>query len=255
MKIVLCGGPTGPSLNIATKLMALPRCDELAIFTHEAGEWEKGKPNLSYLAEKCDLYHSCENINDAQLPWRPDIIVSVYYRHIIKPHIIQAAKGKIFNAHASLLPRNRGRSPIPWAIVNGDRTTGITYHYINSGIDTGRIILQAAIEIAEKETQESLFKKVDQAVIDYFPAALGLVMIGFPGVEQSGNGSYHKAGPPYGGEIDPNWTWGKIMRFIRAMAYPPRPYAHLDGAEIKDENDYKRALLERSRRNRQPIQK
>lgn len=248
MKVILCGGATGPSLEIAYMLAANSEVDDLAIFTHLPPESYEGTKTLLNVATGLDVWRSTNDINETRFPFEPDIIVSIYYRTIIKPRIIEMVNGKIFNAHTSLLPRNRGRSPIPWAIFTDDKWTGITYHYIDAGIDTGPIILQAAVQIDEDETQTSLFVKIDQTVINYFPAALSLVLAGWPGVVQRGIPSYHGAGPPHNGEINPDWPWAKIMRFVRAMTYPPLPYARLGEFEIKNENDYREALLERSKR-------
>lgn len=248
MKVILCGGPTGPSLNICDRLFTDPRVTDLAIYTHLPPESVEGQVTLLNIASTYGLWKSTNSINETRPPFEPDIIVSIYYRTIIKQHVIDSVNGRIFNAHTSLLPRNRGRSPIPWAIVNDDKMTGITYHYIDAGIDTGPIILQAAVQIADDETQASLFQKINQAVVDCFPAALELVLAGFPGIKQQGEPTYHRAGPPYDGKINPDWPWGKIMRFIRAMTYPPLPYAKFDGKEIKNEDDYRQALTDRYRR-------
>lgn len=248
MKVILCGGATGPSLDIARRLLKDDRVSDLAIFTHLPRESIEGIETLLDVVSQNNLWRSTNSINETRPPFEPDMIVSIYYRTIIKEAVIDSVQGRIFNAHTSLLPRNRGRSPVPWAIVNDDRWTGVTYHYIDAGIDTGPIILQGAVQITDGETQASLFEKINQAVVDYFPAALELVLAGFPGIKQRGEPSYHTAGPPHGGEIDSEWTWGKIMRFVRAMTYPPLPYAKFDGQEIKSEDDYRQALYDRHRR-------
>jgi methionyl-tRNA formyltransferase len=178
-------------------------------------------------------------------PVQPELIISVYYRHIISQDVINRVGGRIFNAHTSLLPRHRGRSPIPWAIVEGDHLTGVTYHYIDSGIDTGPIILQAVCQITDDDTQTSLFDKINRLVVANFPPALSLVLSGWKGVPQEGHSSYHFAGPPHRGQIDPAWPLGKIERFIRAMTYPPLPPAKLGDREIHNMDDYRKALYER----------
>lgn len=232
MKLFLCGqGPAAESV-LRNHLTPANGVEQVAVFTHPGA-------SIYNIAHAWQAQAITESVNNMDIwPFVPDIIVSIYYRTIIKSHVINQVQGKIFNAHTSLLPRHRGRSPIPWAIVEGDRQTGVTYHYIDTGIDTGCIILQAVCQISDKETQTSLFEKINNLVVAYFPAALSLVISNWRGVEQQGESLYHFAGPPYNGEIDPTWTDGKIERFIRAMTYPPLPYAKFKGQEIKSMSDY-----------------
>lgn len=240
MKLFLCG--QGPAAEAILRIhLASVKYEGLAVFTHPGA-------SIFGMAQAWELPVSLESVNTVSAwPFQPDVIVSVYYRTIIRQHVIDRVHGKIFNAHTSLLPRHRGRSPIPWAIVEGDRQTGITYHYIDAGIDTGRVILQAVCQISSTETQTSLFEKINDLAIAYFPGALALVLAGFAGVEQQGQALYHFAGPPHDGQIDPGWTHGKIERFIRAMTYPPLPYARLDGREVRSMADYYEVLNERGK--------
>lgn len=207
----------------------------IAVFTHEDG---KVGCSLTGIAKTIDCWHTTESINTAKWPFEPDIIASVYYRTIIQQHVIKRANGKIFNAHTSLLPKHRGRSPVSWAIIEGDKTTGVTFHYIDSTIDTGDILMQATTDINGNDTLETMFRKINRLVYDYFPAALELVKSGISGVKQSGEASYHKAGVPYDGKIDSDWPIGKIDRFIRAMIYPPLPPATFMGKEIYSLEEY-----------------
>lgn len=246
MKIIVCGfgQPLG---DILPHLVTRVSKKNVALYTH----YDKdpfGK-HVIRVAVELGIRKSLKNINESKLPFEPDIIASIGYRHIIEPHIIKAMNGRIFNAHASLLPRHRGRSPVPWSIIEGDQVTGVTFHYIDEKTDTGNIILQATTQINGDDTQASLFERLNILTTAYFGAALELVARGFEGVPQHGQASYHKVGCPYDGQIDPQWPWGKIIRFIRAMTYPPLPFAQFDGQEIKSEADYKEVLRERSKRH------
>jgi methionyl-tRNA formyltransferase len=251
VKIIVCGFGR-PIERVLPYLVNGLGSENVALYTH-ADEDQFGRHAIN-VATELDVWRSTNTINESKPPFEPDIIASIYYRHIIKPHVIKAVNGRIFNAHTSLLPRHRGRSSIPWAIIEGDQYTGITYHYIDQPIDTGNIILQAATQISSDDTQATLFDRLNFLVIAYFGAALELVNRKFEGLQQHGQGSYHKRGRPYGGEIDPAWSWDKIERFIRAMTYPPLPCATLDGKEIKTVADYKEVLRERSERHhKQPV--
>lgn len=208
---------------------------DLAVFTHEAPD---GTPDVRAVAKRLAVPCFTKDISRGELPFRPDIISSVYYRNIISPDVIQQCGDRIFNAHPSLLPRHRGCSAVPWAIIDGDTNTGITYHMIDEGIDTGNIVLQSSIEILPADTQADLYKHCIDRVVDFWPAAFELVKLGFQGVEQQGRGSIHRRGAPNGGEIDPSWSAEKIERFIRAMTYPPFPYASYEGSEVRSWEEY-----------------
>lgn len=235
MKIALCGfGVAGAW--VLCYLAEKYGVDNIAVYTHKDGRTGKG---LVELARELGCWVTTDSINDGYFPFEPDIIASVYYRIIIGQHIIDRVKGKIFNAHTSLLPRHRGRSPLSWAIICGDQYSGVTFHYIDAGIDTGPIIFQKAVELAPTETLVSLFDKINLVVFLYFPAALELVKLGVPGQKQDGKATHNPVGPPYGGVIDPeHMSFGLIERLIRAMTYPPLPYATYNGIEIKSFEDY-----------------
>jgi methionyl-tRNA formyltransferase len=251
MKVFLCGqGPAAESV-LRTHLTPANGVEQVVVFTHRDAGW------IDQL-RAWRIHYTFEPVNWLDLwPFEPDMIISIYYRTIITPAVIDRVGGRIFNAHVSLLPRHRGRSPVPWAIVEGDKHTGVTYHYIDAGIDTGPVILQAVCQVAENETQTSLFNKLNGLVIAYFPAALALALAGFGGVDQQGEANYHHEGCPYAGEIDPAWPVAKIERFIRAMHYPPLKPARFNGQNIYTWEDYKLALNEKHRatqsNNRLPV--
>ena len=182
-----------------------------------------------------------EDINDRAGDLKPwDLVVSVGYLRIIRQPVIDACR--VINCHYSLLPRHRGRSPVPWAIVDGDAMTGVTWHWVDKGIDTGRILVQAVCQIDADETQASLFDKLHALALDTWPAARTLAFDGVNGWQQRGEANYHRAGPPYGGVIDPLWFDTRIERFIRAMTYPPLPYATYNGWQVRNMKEYYDAI-------------
>ncbi|MDN3515533.1 MAG: hypothetical protein NG747_14185 [Candidatus Brocadia sp.] len=83
---------------------------------------------------------------------KPDLGVSISFAQIFKSNIIRIPKKGIINIHASLLPKYRGLMPNFWVLLNGEKETGITIHYIDEGIDTGRVILQERIAIPQHIT-------------------------------------------------------------------------------------------------------
>lgn len=91
---------------------------------------------------------------------KPDLIVVVAYGKILPDYIINYPKYGCINIHASLLPKYRGAAPIQWSIINGDKKTGVTTMKMDSGIDTGDILLTEETEIGEYETSEDLFDRL-----------------------------------------------------------------------------------------------
>ncbi len=92
----------------------------------------------------------------------PDIICVVAYGKILPKELLDIPKFGCINVHGSLLPKYRGAAPIQWAVINGDKTTGITTMYMNEGMDTGDIILQEETEIGEEETTGELWERLSK---------------------------------------------------------------------------------------------
>jgi methionyl-tRNA formyltransferase len=90
----------------------------------------------------------------------PDFLVTAAYGQILPKDILTVPRHIPINVHASLLPRYRGAAPIQWAIINADKTTGVTTMVMDEGMDTGDILLTAETAIAEKDTAGSLNEKL-----------------------------------------------------------------------------------------------
>ncbi len=94
---------------------------------------------------------------------RPDILFSFYYRQLIRTEILDIPKAGCLNLHGSLLPKYRGKAPINWVLVNGERETGVTLHYMTPRPDDGDIVAQERIAISDDDTAFTLHRKVAQA--------------------------------------------------------------------------------------------
>lgn len=92
----------------------------------------------------------------------PDVICVVAYGKILPKEILDIPKYGCINVHGSLLPKYRGAAPIQWAVINGDKTTGVTTMYMDVGMDTGDIILKQEIEIGENETTGDIWNKLSK---------------------------------------------------------------------------------------------
>ena len=91
---------------------------------------------------------------------KPDLMVTCAFGQILSKEILDIPTIGTINIHASLLPKYRGSSPIQWAIINGEKVTGITIMFTDAGVDTGDIILQDELEIEDTDTAGTLFDKL-----------------------------------------------------------------------------------------------
>ena len=92
----------------------------------------------------------------------PDVICVVAYGKILPKEILDIPKKGCINVHGSLLPKYRGAAPIQWAVLNGDKTTGITTMFMDVGMDTGDMILKQEVEIGEDETTGELWNRLSK---------------------------------------------------------------------------------------------
>lgn len=88
--------------------------------------------------------------------WKPDLIAVTAFGRILPPAILSLPPLGCINVHGSLLPKYRGAGPIQWAIINGERETGITTMLMDEGMDTGAMLLQEAIPITDDDTAATL---------------------------------------------------------------------------------------------------
>ena len=111
------------------------------------------------------IKENIEIINDIKA-LKPDIICVVAYGKILTKDILDIPHFGCVNLHGSILPKYRGSAPIQWAILNGDRTTGVTTIYMNEKMDAGDIILKQEVEIAEYETTGELWNRLSNIGAD-----------------------------------------------------------------------------------------
>ena len=90
----------------------------------------------------------------------PELIIVVAYGKILPEYVLNFPKHGCINMHASLLPKYRGAAPIQWAVINGEKKTGITSMFMEKGLDTGDMLLKCETEIGEYETAESLHDRL-----------------------------------------------------------------------------------------------
>lgn len=94
---------------------------------------------------------------------KPQLIAVVAYGKILPEYILDFPEYGCVNVHGSVLPKYRGAAPIQWAIINGDKTTGVTTQYMKMGVDTGDIIFTDETEILPDETYGELYTRLSQS--------------------------------------------------------------------------------------------
>lgn len=104
--------------------------------------------------------------------WEVDTIVLAGYMRIIGPTLLNAYKQNIINIHPSLLPKYRGVDALGQALANKDTLLGITVHYVDEGVDTGRIIKQLEFVVGKDESREEIEKKLHILEHNFYPTVL-----------------------------------------------------------------------------------
>lgn len=102
------------------------------------------------------------DIKDTLIQLNPDLFCVVAYGKILPKDILEIPKLGSVNVHASLLPKYRGAAPIQWAVLNGEKITGVTTMFMDEGMDTGDIILKQEVEIGENETTGELWERLSK---------------------------------------------------------------------------------------------
>ena len=168
MRIVFMGTPDFAAASL--KKLIDEKYDIAAVFTQPDKPRDRGM-KLSYspvkelaLENNIPVYQPTKlrdgTATELIKSLRPDILVVVAYGRILPDDMLEVPKYGAINVHASLLPKYRGAAPIQWAVLNGDKITGVTTMYLASEMDTGDIIYTAETEIGEFETSGELFDRL-----------------------------------------------------------------------------------------------
>lgn len=165
----------------------------------------------------------------------PDVICVVAYGKILPSEILEIPKLGCINVHASLLPKYRGAAPIQWAVLNGDKTTGVTTMYMDVGMDTGDMILKQEVEIGENETTGELWDRLSIIGADLLVKTLKQIEKGTaPRIKQSDD---FTMAPMLNKEISKiDWkekTAKQIKNLVRGLNPIMGAYSYLNGKKIK----------------------
>ena len=165
----------------------------------------------------------------------PDLICVVAYGKILPQELLDIPKYGCVNVHGSLLPEYRGAAPIQWAVLNGDKKTGVTTMFMNAGMDTGDMILKEEVEIGEDETTGELWNRLKM---------IGANLL-IKTVKEIENGTATRTKQPEEGTMAPmlskemakidweNKTANDIKNLVRGLNPIMGAYTFLDGKKIK----------------------
>ena len=165
--------------------------------------------------------------------YEADIFVVAAFGQILSEEILAMPKYGCVNIHASLLPKYRGAGPIQWAIIDGEKKTGVTIMQMDKGLDTGDMLLQKEVEIDKRETGDSLHDKL---------AAAGLIVEALPQIEagkltprrqNDEESCYAKMLHKSMGKIDWNMPAEKLDCLIRGLLSWPGAYTVFRGKNLK----------------------
>lgn len=166
----------------------------------------------------------------------PDVIVVVAFGQIIPESILKLPKYGCVNVHASLLPKYRGAAPIQWAVIDGEKESGVTTMQMDAGLDTGDMLLRETVKLDEKETGGSLFDKLSEVGAHLLIQTLDALENGTAVPEKQPA----ESPTPYAamltkkqGEIDWNQDAEKIECLIRGLNPWPSAYTHYRGKTLK----------------------
>lgn len=167
--------------------------------------------------------------------YNADIYIVVAYGQILSKQILDIPKYGAINVHASLLPKYRGAAPIQWAIINGEKTTGITIMYMDEGLDTGDMLLKKEIDITHSDNFLSLHDKLKNTGATLLIEALEKIQTNSIVREKQDDklSSYAKMITKNMGLIDFNDTTEQILNLIRALDPWPSSFAYYKNTALK----------------------
>ena len=241
MRIVLMGTPA----------FAIPSLGELIRSTHEvAGVVTQpdrprgrglrlGASPVKAEAQKEGLFVlQPEDLNDPEFleslgRLRGECFVVVGFR-ILPPAIFEMPPKGTVNLHASLLPQYRGAAPIQWAIINGEKKTGVSTFFIQQKVDTGDLILQEEVSIGEEETAGELHDRLAELGARLLLRAVDLIAEGcVTSVPQRGIPTPAPKIQPDHCRIDWNQTAIRIVNLVRGLSPYPGAFTFWNGKRIK----------------------
>ncbi len=243
MRIVFMGTPDYAAVTLQ-KLID-EKYDLLAVFAQPDKPVGRKQiltpPETKVLAEKHNIpVYQPKTLRDGEAfdilkELNPDAIVVVAYGKILPKEILSLPKYGCINGHASLLPHLRGSAPIQWAIVNGDKQTGVTTQLMDEGIDTGDILETAVVDIGNEETAEELFDRLSVISADLMISTLKNAEAGAlnPKKQNEDDATYAPIIKKEMAHLDFTKTADEICNAVRGFYSWPCAFCFINGKRIK----------------------
>ncbi len=165
----------------------------------------------------------------------PDYLFSFYFRQMMRAELLSIPSQAALNVHGSLLPKYRGRAPVNWVLVNGERETGVTLHHMDEKPDHGDVVGQRKVPIAREDTARILTEKLAaQASILVRETYPQLEAGTAPRQKQDDSAATYFGGrQPSDGRIDWTQSAESIRNLVRAVTDPwPGAFAHMQGRKL-----------------------
>ncbi len=164
----------------------------------------------------------------------PDLIIVTAFR-ILPPEVYKIPKYGSFNLHASLLPKYRGAAPINWAIINGEKETGVTTFFLQDKVDTGNIILQKRTDIADTDNFGTLYERLSQIGAELTIETVRSISEEKTEIQKQDDSLSSPAPKIFKDDCKINWNdlSDNIFNFIRGLSPYPTAFTFLDGKVLK----------------------
>lgn len=167
---------------------------------------------------------------------QPEFLFSFYYRQMLKPALLAVPRRGALNMHGSLLPRFRGRVPVNWAVIKGERETGATLHYMVEKPDAGDVVAQQSVPILPDDTAFEVFNKVTVAAEVALDRVLPALVAGTAArtPQDLAHGSYFGGRKPEDGRLDWNRSAAEVHNLVRGVAPPyPGAFSDIEGKRVR----------------------
>ncbi|HZC46638.1 MAG TPA: formyltransferase family protein, partial [Candidatus Acidoferrum sp.] len=166
---------------------------------------------------------------------QPSIIYSFSYRNLIPASVLELAPLGAYNLHPSLLPAYRGRAPVNWVLVNGEREAGVTLHHMVARADAGDIVGQRAVPIDDNDNALTLYRKLVPIGVELIDELHPKIVAGTAPRRKMdiSQGSYFGRRKPEDGRIDWRWPARRIFNLVRAVTHPyPGAFCFVGGRKL-----------------------
>ena len=165
----------------------------------------------------------------------PDVIITLAYGQIVPEGLLEIPQYGCLNLHGSLLPKYRGAAPIQYALINGDKITGMSLMEMVKEMDAGRVYAKEEIIVDDNDNATSLFKKMGEAakklIIEKLPEYIDKRLVGIP--QDESLVSICPAIKPEQEKLSLDYTTKKMLGWIRGLSDQPGAYLFLEGQKIK----------------------